>query len=744
MAGQDIPIPFFIKTIVTKSELFFSSSTLNFNNVYLNQNSILPITIKNGSFLPQKIGFVKVKNEIDIQPNDGFAILLPNESLEFSVNFCPSSITDYFFDLILYTNNNDKFVVKVIGNGVQSPLLFDKYNLSLRTTSPGEKVIESITIQNTHKHTICYEFIIPDLRYSWLKISPYIFELKSLQKCRVEIEFFPPENILNENAKEWFQKLKCDMLIEEKEKDSDNNGDSKKNDYDIVQIEIKNKNNDNINKSNNNNNDSNKNNKNDNNNNYNENLNQNKNDYNESEEILLLENIREPKTTFGVFTDLVEDSGLISVKNSFGQIQWLQNTEINNLNSIKSVMNEQLIVDEINVKKNIKNYKLKNKSIDIDNDNIVEISDSDIITNFTIENNSHNTMTYENIKNENKNENNKDNNCDMTANKKTKNKVENSKNLKNSKNSKKRNEGMKEEITSNNISDIQNENDSDFFENQSGIYSSWSLPVFMKIIKNSENKKYENKTQVFTKNLNTSKSMEKTKNNSDDEYVFSDDNSDTFHPLFFSLETVVSDPQISCDTKTVNFGQIAIGKKCLKTIKITNNTNNILQLVTYGTNAVGPFSILTPIKDLKPHEFKKIVIEFLPTETGSFTEILEYQNRKEIGGHRIRISLRAYGVTPYVTLTGLLPPPTPWGTSSKNISGFLDFGNVLVHDTVLQNFTVLNQSLFDVDVTVVRTSNGEKSEKTICGLPLFSYRPESLILLPGKIFAVNFYYLLSI
>ena len=180
MAGQDIPIPFFIKTIVTKSELSFSSSTLNFNNVYLNQNSILPITIKNGSFLPQKIGFVKVKKEIDIQPNDGFAILLPNESLEFSVNFCPSSITDYCFDLVLYTNNNDKFVIKVIGNGVRSPLLFDKYNLSLRTTSPGEKVIESITITNTHKHTICYEFVIPDLRYSWLKISPYIFSNRTV------------------------------------------------------------------------------------------------------------------------------------------------------------------------------------------------------------------------------------------------------------------------------------------------------------------------------------------------------------------------------------------------------------------------------------------------------------------------------------------------------------------------------------------------------------------------------------
>ena len=726
MAGQDIPIPFFIKAIVTKSNLSFSSSTLHFNNVYLNQNSILPLIIKNGSFLPQKIGFVKVKNEIDIQPNDGFAILLPNESLEFSVNFSPSSITDYSFDLILYTNFDDKSVIKVLGKGVKSPLLIDKYNLSLRTTCPGEKVIESITIQNTHKQTICYEFILPDLRYSWLKISPYIFELKSLQKCRVEIEFFPPENILNENAKEWFSKLRYDILKEEKETNIyDNDNNCKKYDSnDNIEISLKIDNTNNINKSSNKNN----NNKNNNNNNNGDDIIHNGDNDNKSSEILSAENVREPKTTFGVFTDFVEDSGIISVKNSFGQIQWLQNTKINLLNTVKSELNGSLIVDDNIEKQNIENNELENNLTEIDDDNLVEISEKNLITDSIIKIDPHNTI-IKSIKNGYHNNSNDNNNNNVTANMKSKNKIDESKNLK------KKNEIAKEGMTSNNI--FAEENYSDLFENRSGIYSSWSVPIFMKVMKNSEEKKHENKTQIKTKNLNTSKSKEIIKYNFDDEFIFSDDNSDTFLPLFFSLETVVTDPQISCDTKTVNFGQIAIGKRCLKSIKISNNTNNMLQLITYGTNAVGPFSILNPIKDLNPHEIKKIVIEFSPTETGSFTEILEYQNREEIGGHRLRILLRAYGVAPYVTLTGLLPPPTSWGTSCKNGSGFLDFGNALVNDTVLKNFTVLNQSLFDVDVTLVRTSNGENSEKTISGLPIFSYRPESFLLLPGKTFSLN-------
>ena len=165
MAGQDIPINFYITTIITKSNLTFSTSTLDFKNVYLNQNIILPLTVKNGSFLPQKISFVKIKTEIDIQPNDGFAILLPNESLEFSVNFSPLSVTNYSFDLILYTNYNDKSIIRVIGNGIKSPLLLNKYNLSLRSTSPGERVVESIIIQNIYKLPICYEFFIPDIRF---------------------------------------------------------------------------------------------------------------------------------------------------------------------------------------------------------------------------------------------------------------------------------------------------------------------------------------------------------------------------------------------------------------------------------------------------------------------------------------------------------------------------------------------------------------------------------------------------
>ena len=729
MAGQDIPINFYVTSIITKSNLAFSTSTLDFKNVYLNQNIILPLTVTNGSFLPQKISFVKIKTEIDIQPNDGFAILLPNESLQFSVNFSPLSVTNYSFDLILYTNYNDKSIIKVIGNGIKSPLSFNKYNLSLRSTSPGEKVVESIIIQNIYKLPICYEFFIPDIRFSFLKVSPFIFELKPLEKCRVEIEYLSPVNILNENAKDWFQKLKCDMLVEESEKRKEKESNNNNNNNEHIKIENdifdKNKFNNKKNKK-----DDKKSNDIDNNGNSTQNASElNENSLVKNNEIATNDS-DVLKTTFGVFTDFVEDSEFITVENSFGKMKWLQNTKISNekSNDKELISNKsESIENKFQVKENYGTEKVKNGEVinelkDFNKeDDLIEISDIDIITdNTVIENKIINDSI--NILAENSKKYSNDNN--------TNNKTSKSNELKKS-NKKNKQEKIKTEIASKIISDMGTNYDTS--EIKHGIHSSWSLPVFMKVVKD-KNKKYGNDSQILTENLIKNNLTEKSKNYFDDEFNINNDNSEEIlSPLFFSIETVVSDPQFTSDIKTVNFGQIAIGKKCLKSVKITNNCNHTLQLITYGTNAVGPFSVLNPLKDLRPQEFKKIVIEFVPTETGYFTEILEFQNREEIGGHRLRITLRAYGVTPYVTLNGLLPPPKAWGTC-KNGSGYLDFGNILVNDTVIQNFTVLNQSTFDVDVTLVRAVCEENSELTICGLPVFSIRPEAFLLLPGKIY----------
>ena len=72
--------------------------------------------------VPQKVSFVRMKKEVSVQPNDGFATLLPNEIFTFDVSFSPSSVVPYSFDLCLTTSVNDKYPIHIIGTGVESPL----------------------------------------------------------------------------------------------------------------------------------------------------------------------------------------------------------------------------------------------------------------------------------------------------------------------------------------------------------------------------------------------------------------------------------------------------------------------------------------------------------------------------------------------------------------------------------------------------------------------------------------------
>jgi hypothetical protein len=631
-----------------------------------------------------------MKKEISVQPNDGLAILLPNENFTFSVNFCPSSVTEYSFDLILLSNFNDKIILKVTGEGIESPLLFDRSVITLRTTCPGERIVENIMVQNMSEKRICIELLAPDSRFSWLKFSPNILDLKPMQTCRVEIDFFPPENIKLENPIEWFQRLKNILLQEEKENVRENDANKL-----ILPQSSKNE----------------------------KNKIANGNGVNAAftltksvNNIEIGEN--DLDTTFGIFTDSEEDSGFITVKNSFGEIQWVKTPEFKleenneNIRDQESEINSKIKFDTMLELEKHENMILLEED---ENDNESEYENDSK----TAKNNlKYDDKNGNNLNKKNKNSNEKQN--PMEIKKKLKEELINEINIENEK------EKIRERL-------IEKENelkelDADLPCNEWGVCGKWSLPILIRTV-NNKNEKQEKDEKNGRKNLTPKKEENDEQNNPH-----------PYPPLFFGIQTAVILPQIDCDTKLLNFGQIAIGTKSVKTITISNLQYNSVRLVTDGTNAVGPFTVLNPIKTLDTQEFKKIVIECRPSTAGLFFEILEFRNSDEIGGHRLRISLRAHGVTPSVSLEGLLPPPAPWGTN-KNGSGILDFGNVLVGDVVTNNFTVTNHSSFAIDVTLIRAvctglspydQLNEITNRTLTGLPIFSYRPEGVRLQPGE------------
>ena len=208
IVGQELPIFFIIKTDVTTSDLHLSTTSLDYGKVYVSQQNTMQLKVKNSSMLPQKLAFVNLKKEIRIQPNEGFAVLLPNESIIFDVSMCPSSALPYNFNLQLVTSTNDNYEIKIRAHGVESPVMIENPVIKMLPTNPGEKVVDSFFVYNTTRSRQCIEVVSPDQRFTWLKISPTVVDLKPGERCRVEIEYTPPRNMAELDPMSWHEKVK--------------------------------------------------------------------------------------------------------------------------------------------------------------------------------------------------------------------------------------------------------------------------------------------------------------------------------------------------------------------------------------------------------------------------------------------------------------------------------------------------------------------------------------------------------
>jgi hypothetical protein len=207
VANQDLPVFFITKSITTPSTIEISESCIDFGRVYVGQKSVQEITLRNTSMLPQKIAFVRLKKELTVSPNDGFAILLPLETITFTVSCAVASAIEYNMDLTILSSTNDHYVIPVRAKGLEPPLSISHPVLQLRTTMPGQKVVESFAVTNTSPQGIAFEIMPPDKRFTWLMISPLSMTLAPHESCRVEVEYLPPRDIANVHPSDWYQQI---------------------------------------------------------------------------------------------------------------------------------------------------------------------------------------------------------------------------------------------------------------------------------------------------------------------------------------------------------------------------------------------------------------------------------------------------------------------------------------------------------------------------------------------------------
>jgi hypothetical protein len=548
VVNQELPVYFVLRSSVCQSTLQLSTASLDYGNMYVNQQSSLKLKVKNSSMQAQKVAFVRLPAEATVSPNEGFALMLPNEEIEFEIFFCPHSAIVYDVVLSLQSSLNDSYPIKLHAKGIESPVVFSHTVVDMRTTSPGERVLESIFATNESKRQQIFEIVPPNFACSWLKVSPTIVDLGPGQTCRIELEYLPPDDAMTVEPTQWRDAWAANATS------SPSAGGADK----VASVPI---------------------------------------------------------------SEWEVDSGWLRAKGSFGELMWVKAGAGSRAPSLSVADNFQEGEDD---------PAGKDASVDL---------------------------------------------------------------------------AVPEDISS----------------DEWGIWGKWNIPVILKPRRPASSAPGGSPT---SRGL-TARSNQQL-------------------PLFVSVRTVVKAPQLEIDLKFVDFGQMALGTRQIKVLKLRNLSSQPIHLHPDGLNAIGPFTVLNYTRVMQPGEFRNLMIECLPLRPGLFIEVLELAPSEAVGGHRLRITLRTEGMKPSVSLEGLSSAPASWGPRD----GILNFGNILAGDVIMSKFSVVNKSKFAVDLNITRLACAGLSpmaqasliERTAAGLPIFSYRPERLTVSPDSSSQVEVYY----
>jgi len=575
VVNQDLPVYFVLRSEVTSSKLQLSSTVLNFGKIYVNQRTSQQLRVKNTSMLPQKIAFVKLKREVSVEPNDGFAVLLPNEEAIFDVYFSPASALSFEMELLLLTSCNDKYRIKILAEGIEAPVEFSSSVIHMRTTGPGERVLESALVKNTTSKTQCLEIMVPDPRFTWLKISPTIVELAAGQSARIEFEYLPPDGLQSMDPVQWHEGL-VQMLSSESQTLS--------------------------------------------------------------------------QTQSSPLEEWREENGWVFARGMYGELQW-----------VKAGAGIPPAPAPVSVEplKKARRGVAGVESVGSDGEGVPETKDGD---GGGIEGEEYGGGE----------------------------------------------DGEGDDADDRNAADVPK----DLPQDEWGVAGRWRVPVCLR-----------------QRAQSAGSATAAVRRSSGGGGALGDDAvSAAGAPMWLVVETMVTMPQLEADPKILDFGQLAVGTRELRSVKLINRTSQPIKLAYDGINAVGPFAMIRPPRVLAPGEMRSIVVECLPVQPGLTVDILTLKAADSVGGHQLRVPLRAQGLKPTIELQGLAPPPFNWNARC----GLLDLGGLVPLDRIVKTFTIVNKSAFAVDVNVFRAAGRGLSpaaradlvERSASGVPIISFKPE--------------------
>lgn len=171
VADQSKTVQYNLHAIITTSDLEFNTKEIDFGYCTIYETARATVDLTNHSILCQPFGFVKLqevnffffsfyskqlfiliykKKYVNVQPNDGFGTLLPNETIPIDINFCPKSAKEFKFTVVCKSLVNREFVINCKGIGVHPPLKLSAQRINFKATSLNSSSFQTVYVQNDH------------------------------------------------------------------------------------------------------------------------------------------------------------------------------------------------------------------------------------------------------------------------------------------------------------------------------------------------------------------------------------------------------------------------------------------------------------------------------------------------------------------------------------------------------------------------------------------------------------------
>ncbi|XP_039583762.1 cilia- and flagella-associated protein 74 [Passer montanus] len=181
-------VNFTVHAIVTTSDLEISPAQISFGYCTIYEAVQANVTLTNKSILPQEFGFVGLPEFVEVQPNDGFGIILPLESLTLDIIFKATKAKEYSFELTCRTEINRQFKLSCKAVGVHPPLELSHSLVQFAATALNSVTSATLEVLNSHVDGNPLTHPVPRAGSgSPVPVGPTSFEFHVPQDCPVTI-----------------------------------------------------------------------------------------------------------------------------------------------------------------------------------------------------------------------------------------------------------------------------------------------------------------------------------------------------------------------------------------------------------------------------------------------------------------------------------------------------------------------------------------------------------------------------